>query len=164
MKKLVPLFLPLFLLHCQLADTNEKRLAVGKLATEIQLKFPTVPIKTVEDLLAMPPDTYILVDVRSPKEQSVSMLPGAITKEEFLDKGQQFKGKIVITYCTIGYRSSVFAKAIMAQGHNVYNLKGSLLEWAHAGKHFIKDGTPTKKAHVYGKNWDLLPESYQSVK
>lgn len=109
-------------------------------------------------------DGIVLVDVREPKEQAVSMIPGAITAEAFAAAEETYRDKTVVTYCTIGARSGVFADALRKKGFDVFNLKGSLLAWTHAGLPLTDaNGQDTKRVHVYGKTWDLAAEGYEAV-
>lgn len=106
----------------------------------------------------------ILVDVRTPEEQAVSMLPGAITAESFAAAEDTYRDKTVVTYCTIGARSGVFADELRQKGFDVANMKGSLLAWTHAGLPLVdSSGRDTKRVHVYGKQWDLLADGYEAV-
>jgi sodium/bile acid cotransporter 7 len=109
-------------------------------------------------------DGIVLVDVREPEEQAVSMIPGAITAEAFAAAEDTYRDKRVVTYCTIGARSGVFADALRKKGFDVFNLKGSLLAWTHAGLPLTDaNGQDTKRVHVYGKTWDLAAEGYEAV-
>lgn len=109
-------------------------------------------------------DDIVLVDVREPEEQAVSMIPGAITAEAFAAAEETYRDKRVVTYCTIGARSGVYADALRKKGFDVFNLKGSLLAWTHAGLPLTDaDGQDTKRVHVYGKTWDLAAEGYEAV-
>ncbi len=38
-----------------------------------------------------------------------------------------------------------------------------LLAWAHAGLSFTSAGRPSRRLHVYGADWDLLPSGYLGV-
>ena len=110
---------------------------------------------------------YVLVDVRTAEEQSVSMLPGAITQEEFEKNKEAFRGKPVVTYCTIGYRSGLFAKQL-GNDWDVANLRGSILSWCHAGGRLVsgddsQSPEETKRVHIYSKQWNLLPKGYEAV-
>lgn len=106
----------------------------------------------------------VLVDVRTPEEQAVSMLPGAITAEAFAAAEGTYREKTVVTYCTIGARSGIYADELRQKGFDVCNMKGSLLAWTHAGLP-LKDAEDhdTKRVHVYGKKWDLAAEGYEAV-
>jgi rhodanese-related sulfurtransferase len=108
----------------------------------------------------------VLVDVRTPEERAVSTLPGAIPADEFEAHIDEFRDQRIVTYCTIGYRSGVYCKEMgeAAAGLDLYNLEGSVLAWAHAGLPFHDpNGVPTRRVHVYGPTWDLLPQAYESV-
>jgi len=113
----------------------------------------------------------ILIDVRESAEMEVSKIPGAINVEQF---GKRFKntsslkGKTIITYCTVGYRSGLYAKDLLSLGLKVYNLRGGVLGWAHISGPFTPglSLTPdclTQKVHVYSPEWNLLPAGYSAV-
>ena len=65
--------------------------------------------------------THLLVDVRSRREQAVGMIRGAVTKEEFesrylnSDVGVP-ESYTVAPYCTIGYRSGMYARELVKRG------------------------------------------------
>ncbi|MBL7649602.1 MAG: rhodanese-like domain-containing protein [Candidatus Hydrogenedentes bacterium] len=106
----------------------------------------------------------VLVDVRTAEEQAVSMIPGAITAEAFAAAEETYRDKTVVTYCTIGARSGVYADELRQKGFDVFNLKGSLLAWTHAGLPLEdSEGRDTKRVHVYGKTWDLAADGYEAV-
>lgn len=129
-------------------------------------EFADVPEYDAETLVEMAPvaELPVFVDVREPEEQAVSMIPGAMTQEEFEAHKEEYKDREIITYCTIGYRSGLYAAQLRKEGFNAGNLKGSVLSWAHAGGEFWDaEGNPTKRVHVYGEEWNLLPEDYEAV-
>ncbi len=131
---------------------------------DYKTEFPDVPEVLVEELVEKQKNqNVVLVDNRDSDEIEVSMIPGAITGEEFLSNVEDYNDdSIVIAYCTIGSRSGLFAKRL--QGKKVYNLRGGVLAWAHAGKTFIdSQGKQTIRVHVYGPQWDLLPEGYKAI-
>jgi rhodanese-related sulfurtransferase len=45
----------------------------------------------------------VLVDVRTPAEQNVSMIPTAIRKETFERTRDAYTDHTIVAYCTIGY-------------------------------------------------------------
>ncbi len=119
---------------------------------------------SLKDIKALNPSEFVLVDVRSKKEQQTSMIPGAIPLKEFEASMGKYKGKKVITYCTIGYRSSRYSKTLFKKGFRVFNLKGSLLGWVSSGGDLVnKAGLSTKKVHVYSSKWNLLPSGFEGV-
>lgn len=127
--------------------------------------FPDVNEVTPQGLLDLQnTEPTVLVDVRTPAEQAISMLPGAITKEAFEAAGDLYKNQTVITYCTIGARSGEYADALRNEGMEVFNLKGSILAWTHAGLPLVDpDGHETKRVHTYGQQWNLVGEGYLAV-
>ena len=106
------------------------------------------------------------VDVRPFKERRVSVLPNAISLDEFEEK---FESKALdlnltyVAYCTIGYRSARFTEKWKKEGVELFNLKGGVLAWAESGRSFVKDSLPTDSVHVYGKDWNFLVEGYTPV-
>ena len=143
----------------------EKKQKIESLYAKYERKFPTVEGITATELLQSLEEgnQYILVDVRKPKEQEVSMIPGAITQKEFEDRADDLAGKTVVTYCTAGYRSGLYAQKIQAKGWQVINLEGSMLAWTHAGGPLVDHQGPTKRVHVYSAAWSLEAEDYEPV-
>jgi rhodanese-related sulfurtransferase len=126
--------------------------------------YPRAEAVTVDQLLQMKrAGNIVLVDNRTRKEQDVSMIPSAISQQEFENNKDRLKNKRIIVYCTIGFRSGRYSQKLKKQGFDAYNLVGGLLMWAHKGQPFVKDGTETYKVHVYGKKWSLLPKGYEPV-
>jgi rhodanese-related sulfurtransferase len=126
--------------------------------------FPDVPEVTVAELLDLQTgEEIVIVDVRSPPEQAVSMIPGAITSSDFEANRQRYEGRTVVTYCTIGGRSGRFAQALRAQGWNAHNLRGSILAWTHGGGPLVDAEGPTRRINVHGSRYDLAAEGYETV-
>ena len=128
-------------------------------------QFPGVPDIDVATLLQWQEEKdVLLVDVRSAEEQAVSRIPGAISRSDFEEDKAKYSGRPIVAYCTIGYRSAQYTEELLAQGWDAYNLAGSLLAWAHQGKTFVgPDGEATRRAHVYGAKWNLLPHGFEAV-
>lgn len=147
-----------------LSDTV-KRHKIDEMYVEYKESFPEVEDLSAEEVLRLMGRTkMVFVDVREPKEQAVSMLPGAITDREFLQNIESYKDHQVIGYCTISYRSGKLARKLQKKGIRMINLRGGILAWIHAGGQVYKDGKPVKKIHVYGKKWDLAPSDYESIR
>lgn len=143
---------------------DEKRQRIEAMIVDIEAEFavPEVNVSTAQRLVAQ--QGFLLIDVREPKEIHVSTIPGSITQQQFEANPAAYKSKKIIAYCTIGYRSSKFAKNWNKQGFNISNLRGSLLLWTHANGPLIDNqGKPTHQMHVYGRKWNLLPAGFQSV-
>lgn len=126
--------------------------------------FPSVSGATAEELRERISDaTVALVDVRTPEEQRVSMIPGAVTAEEFEADRERYRDVLVVAYCTIGARSGRYAGDLEREGFNVRNLEGGILSWTHAGGELTGPEGSTRKVHVYGRRWNLAADGYDAV-
>jgi len=143
----------------------EKRDAIETMVEVYQRSFPEVESLSADRVRTIQgKGDAVLVDVRPPEERAVSMIPGAITKEEFEAHPEDYAGKTVVTYCTIGYRSGKYAETLRERGIDACNLKGSILSWIHGGGTVVDpEGNETHTVHVYGEKWNLLPEGYTGV-
>jgi len=143
----------------------QRKQAIDDLYQSYRSNFPDVNEVTPQGLLDLEANgDTILVDVRTPAEQAVSMLPGAITQSAFAAARDLYRDKTVVTYCTIGARSGEYAEELRGEGIEVFNLKGSILAWSHAGLPLVdREGHDTKKVHTYGQKWDLVADGYEGV-
>jgi rhodanese-related sulfurtransferase len=168
MKKLLTyLITSVIALSCinpQSAAKNKKK-SVEVMADQIAKKFSKAPQVSIEEFLKWKASEkdVVLVDVREKREVKVSMLPGAITKAEFERDRLKYKDHTVVAYCTIGYRSSDYVQKLVKNKTMAFNLRESLLGWAHRGLSFSNDDKETKKAHVYEEAWNFLPDDYVGV-
>ncbi|MFP4002228.1 MAG: MBL fold metallo-hydrolase [Alphaproteobacteria bacterium] len=75
----------------------------------------------------------VILDVRQPGEWNAGHVPGAnhIPGGELIDRhGEVPRGRPVAVYCGSGYRSSVAASLLKAEGHEeVYNVLGGFQAW-----------------------------------
>jgi rhodanese-related sulfurtransferase len=146
------------------ADANKLE-RIEALFTKDNAKRRDAPFVTVEQWLAMKDEPgTVLVDVRPHEERRVGMIPGALTREQFEARRAELAQHTIVSYCTIGGRSGAYTEELRAKGLRALNLKGSVLLWAHAGGTFVDEhGRETRRAHVSGAKWDLLPAGYTSV-
>ena len=136
----------------------------------VRASFPGVPQMSVEELdrrLDEEP-APLVIDVREPFEYEVSHLPGA-----FHAQGEDIAGLIaevepdrpVVLYCSVGYRSSA-AVADLIQSRDpdlqgrVWNLEGSIFEWANSGRPVYRGQERTDRVHPYGRQWSKLLEPH----
>ena len=141
-----------------------KRERIEELYAEYRASFPDVPQVTVAQLLTESGvGKVVIVDSRATAEQEVSMIPGAIPASQFDRQSGRYKDRKVVVYCTIGYRSGLYAKKLVERGYRAANLKGGILAWVHAGQSVAGRGGPTNRVHVYGRKWDLVPRGYEAV-
>jgi sodium/bile acid cotransporter 7 len=150
-----------------LSESNvdaQKRDQIYTLYQSYKKQFPDVQdVPPREALELTGSGKVVFIDVRAPKEQKVSRLPGAITTDLFLEKLDKYNDYIKIGYCTIGYRSGIFAQELHQKGIPIYNLRGGLLGWVHAGGKVYDGAGETKRIHVYNEEWNLGPEEYEAI-
>jgi len=146
--------------------------ADGELAAEVlrryggmkRVLFPGQPEISVAEWVARPRGRpAVLVDVREPQERQVSMLPGAISRQDFERNRARYRSWVVVPYCTIGLRSGLYTRELRRRGFAARNLAGGVLAWAHAGLPFEAEGQATRRVHVHSADWNLLPRGYEPV-
>jgi rhodanese-related sulfurtransferase len=144
---------------------REKVQKIETLYQEYRKSFPEVPSVDVQQLekLRRGGPEVVVVDVRQPEEWQVSMIPGAISQAEFEASALEPGDAIVVTYCTVGYRSGLYAKDLLQEGWEAFNLEGSILAWTHAGLPLASDTGTTKRVHVYSRTWNLAATGYEAV-
>ena len=77
----------------------------------------------------------LLVDVRSPEESGVSMIPGAITQAAYEKEASKYEGYRVVSYCTVGVRSERYTRKLRKAGVDaVFNI------YAEAGAGLAQHG------------------------
>ena len=141
-----------------------KHQKVKNLYEGYKAQFPEVLDLTPRQAMDLMADQKaVFIDTRKPAEQKVSMLPGAITENEFLNNYKSYQDHVKIAYCTISYRSGVFVENFQKNGIPVYNLRGGILAWVHAGGKVYDRTGETHRIHVYGQEWNLAPEQYEAV-
>ena len=147
----------------QREDVHRKSVAT-KMYYSYMKGFPGIKtLKTSE----INPSKTVFVDCRSEQEREVSIIPGAISLEQF-KKQEHTPENDVVFYCTIGYRSAKAIEKLQKDYKNLnrtcFNLESSIIGWLHEGGELTSpNGTPTTRVHVYGKAWDLAPTRFTSV-
>ncbi len=142
---------------------NSSQAAVEALCLRYCRSVPDVRDITVDELLRQNLQDVVLVDVRSPAERKVSSIPGSVSVTEFEQHPERFVNKVIIPFCTVGYRSGLYAQELMQKGRATRNLRGGILAWCHAAQPVYAAGKPTRRVHVYGRKWNLLPASCEGV-
>ena len=134
----------------------------------VRAEFPDVEqIRTAEldAWLASGVAPPLLLDVREEAEYRVSHLRGAIRIDPVSGDSAAVpalpadvgKDHPIVTYCSVGYRSSIVAGRLRAQGYTrVRNLEGSIFEWANQGLPVIRDGEEVRQVHPYSRKWQRL--------
>ena len=111
----------------------------------------------------------VLIDVRSTAEMEVSVLPGAIGADEFgrryRSSPEEYHDAILIPYCTIGFRSGLFCRRLLAgefgpPAPDVRNGEGVVLWSFDVGA--FEGGA--RALHVYGSEWDVAAAGFETVR
>ena len=143
---------------------DERRRALDGMVSQVSRRYPDVETISAAALRErLPASDTVLVDVRAPAERAVSTLPGAITPEELEGQLDELGDCTVVAYCTVGARSSAYARRMGRRGFPVLNLEGSLLAWTHEGGELTNGSSPTTKLHVFGPKWNLTADGYEGV-
>ena len=148
-----------------MSDADKKEV-VYRMYAEYKKDFAAVEdISPQQAVELLKQEKVVFVDTRKPAEMAVSMLPAAVTELEFMSHPDQYKGKTIVAYCTISYRSGVFAREMAKQGITIANLQGGILAWTlEGGKVYDGSGQIVRRIHVYGDKWDYAAAGYESVK
>jgi len=132
--------------------------------SDFEGEFPDVPaIDAAKAKEFIKTQNSVLIDVRTSKEQEVSMIPGAITKDRFERNKGRYRKRKIVAYCTIGYRSGQFVAKLKKEGFEAYNLRGGILAWINSGQFVVDHNGQTLRVHVYGKKWNLLPPTHEAI-
>lgn len=171
---LIPLRPPLaaLLIFAICGTASGDEFGFDQMKRTVRTRFPQVPQLSTAELAAWLRDPSrpqpILLDVRTAEEFRVSHLRGAIrvdpsAKAADLGPIVQRRGPVV-TYCSVGYRSSAVAERLLKAGvPQVQNLEGSIFQWANEGRALEADGKPAAKVHPYNAKYGkLLDETKRS--
>ncbi|KIY96987.1 hypothetical protein MNEG_10975 [Monoraphidium neglectum] len=118
----------------------------------------------------------VLVDVRTPEEQQVSMIPGppgfVVTRAQFEADPGKWRGCQAVCSCTVGYRSGQYAQKLLTSSavtdaglSGAANLRGGILAYTQAGLPLVDPATgeATQRVHVYAPRWAFHGEGYTPV-
>lgn len=149
----------------EVSTQRERTIEIERLAKQYQRNYKeSLEISVKEFKQLQNKQRVVLVDVRSAEEREVSQIPGAMTKDDFEKQIEEFKSATIVTYCTIGVRSARYAAKLKQRGFSVFNLSGSILAWVNANGALVTvEQKPTKRVHVYGRKWNILPNDYEAV-
>ena len=141
--------------------TDKQR--IEELVKQFYAEFEDIPwLSPREFLTQRQSKTWVILDVRPQVERDISMIPEALTLEQFERKAYQ--DNHVLVYCTVGYRSGLYVRELQEEGIKAFNLWGGVLAWALEGEAFVTpNGQKTSKVHVYGRKWNVLPKGYEAI-
>jgi rhodanese-related sulfurtransferase len=153
------------LLLVPIGAASAQGLAWSSVLRDVRSRYPEVSQLSVDSLAVWLADTSrpapLLVDVRTRAEFDVSHIAGAVHSDPEADDTSALlaaaAGRPIVLYCSVGYRSSAKAQALLESGATrVANLEGSLFRWANEGYPVERDGRPARTVHPYNRLWGLL--------
>ena len=92
----------------------------------------TISTAELRSLLASVDQSVVLIDVRGQSEQAVSKIPSAITQREYEADPASCANKKFVVYCTVGGRSYLYARKLVAAGIDAKNYRDGILGWCRA--------------------------------
>lgn len=131
----------------------------------VKRHWPEVPQMTTQELAQRMVDDGVsvplLIDVRTRREYEVSHLPGAIWAQSLSQIENVLDGlsehQVIVLYCSVGVRSSSAAAKLIESGRsNVFNLEGSIFQWANERRPVLRDGKAVDVVHPYDERWGVL--------
>ena len=147
------------------AQHHEDSAAWKAVRTLIEKDVGAVPTVSTDTLVAwLDGRDPLLLDGRTAEEYAVSHLTGArhvdpdATAEELSDAlADVAEERPIVVYCSVGYRSAVLTQRLQEAGfEEVYNLEGSIFQWANEGRTVVRDGEPVRQVHPYDPTWARL--------
>ena len=135
----------------------------------LDFEAPTMGVSHLKKLMQEGQDIQV-IDSRSAEEYQVSRIQGAALlpykKYDEEDLEALDRSKPTVVYCSIGYRSEKVAAELKEMGfEEVYNLYGSIFEWANRN-YPLRDirGDSTQLIHGYNRNWAQWIEDREDLK
>lgn len=152
------LLVPLFIAAPEQTYADDAKAAdpLASIKSKVRAEFPQVNQLHVDNFESV--EGQVVLDVRESSEYAVSHLRGASLATD-LDQalnvlGDMPKDTPIVTYCSVGWRSSKLASELAARGFTqVRNLEGSIFEWANTGKPVYRDNAPVKDVHPFNWRW-----------
>ena len=124
----------------------------------IDKKYPLVASISTEELKEKitQQEHLTIIDVRESEEFNVSHLPMSLNVKDTRKINFPLDTTIIV-YCSVGLRSAEFAKKLTKRGYtNVFNLRGSIFEWANKGYPLLRGKQSVTVVHPYNKKWGSL--------
>jgi len=135
-----------------------KIIAWAMLLGLIRLRFPQVKQLSTDELAEwlQCTKTPLLLDVRTPEEYEMSHLVNAQLAPACLQELADIATleTPIVAYCSVGYRSAVFAKRLQQAGYKqVFNLEGSMFKWVNEHRSVYRNGESVEQVHPYNQFW-----------
>jgi rhodanese-related sulfurtransferase len=130
----------------------------------IHFRFSTIRYistkELAESLTKSDVEIPCLIDARTLEEYEVSHLLDARLAPSDLHELSCWNltnSAFIVTYCSVGYRSAIFAQQLKTIGYTeVYNLDGSIFEWVNEGQPVYKGKQIVNQVHPFNRLWSFL--------
>ena len=148
---------------------------LAKYHQTIKQEFESVDHINAEQLATLK-EGAVLFDVREDNEFRVSHLEGAIrvspdiTQKDFVQRfANLVKGKPIVFYCSVGYRSSKLATTVqenlrVSGSQEIYNLEGGIFNWHNERRKLVNKNGPSDDIHPYDRYWGRLLERPKMIR
>ena len=157
----------LLLLFCLFVASCSNRHATvdwDSIEHTIATEFPNIRQLTTEelsDILRDDSKEVMLLDVREEAEVEVSHLLGAVRVNSVREAASLIASApqhtIIVAYCSVGYRSAeLVAQLNKVSTREVYNLKGSLFQWANEQRPVYRGTERVTTVHPFNERWGAL--------
>ena len=157
----------LLLLFCLFVASCSNRHATvdwDSIEHTIATEFPNIRQLTTEelsDILRDDSKEVMLLDVREEAEVEVSHLLGAVRVNSVREAASLIASApqhtIIVAYCSVGYRSAeLVAQLNKVSTREVYNLKGSLFQWANEQRPVYRGTERVTTVHPFSDRWGTL--------
>jgi len=149
------------------AEEKENK-ALHKAHVSVVKDYRTVRHIGVKSAAELELSDTLFFDVRDKKEFDVSHLihskhvdPELSASDFMAQFDQDWTGKTLVFYCSVGRRSSVLAKKVQAElkaagAREVYNLKEGIFAWHNAGLPLENANGPTELVHPFNALWGRM--------
>ncbi len=130
---------------------------------------PNISHDRLKQILASKDSNQVVIfDVREPEEYKMSHVRKAVNISSEISEsdfarlyGTAIKGKLVVFYCSVGYRSSICLerlKNVFKQYNAVQiaNLLGGIFRWYNEGNLVVNAKGQTNDMHPYNQHWGKL--------
>jgi rhodanese-related sulfurtransferase len=139
--------------------------SLPEIKARIRKRYPKVPQLSVAAVHGWLNDSHrpppLLIDARSAQEFADGHIRGAVRAETVQAALALLQARApdtdAVVYCAVGYRSSALADALLTRGaQRIYNLEGSIFEWANSGHPVVSTSGPPDRVHPYDHEWGSL--------
>lgn len=125
-----------------------------------------IGVKPAAELIAE--EDTLFFDVREEKEFNISHIVNSqhvdpeLSASDFMSQfDQDWSGKTLVFYCSVGRRSSILAEKVQAElkaagAKEVYNLKEGIFAWHNAEFPLENAAGPTELVHPYNAFWGRM--------